>query len=395
MFLRHGLKTDQVPMKIAFISPEYPHEKTTVAAGIGTSIKNLAVELVRNNCDVTLFVYGQRTTEIFEDQGIHIHLIKKKKYVFASWFLYRKFLQHYINHAIQTQQIDIVEAPDWTGITAFMKLKAPLVIRLHGSDAYFCRLENRKQKRKNFIFEKLAVRNADALVSPTDFAAKLSATVFGLGPATIRTIPNGISLRDFENPSPQNFEAGLIVYVGTLIRKKGVLELPAIMQEVLKYRPNSRLVLIGSDSSDKQTASPSTWRLIEKQLSGELETQIEYAGKKPYAEVIGYLEKANLCVFPTFAETLGMVTIEAMAMQKAVVSSDFGWVTEIIEHGKNGYLANPKDHRGFAQLIVKLLEDNELVLQMGNSARERVAQKFDIEKIAVATISFYKSVLSQ
>jgi hypothetical protein len=68
----------------------------------------------------------------------------------ATWYQYRKFLQQYLNRVIAADKIDLIEAPDWTGITAFMKINAPLVVRFHGSDAYFCHLEHRKQKMKNF-----------------------------------------------------------------------------------------------------------------------------------------------------------------------------------------------------------------------------------------------------
>ena len=44
-----------------------------------------------------------------------------------------------------------IEAPDWTGITAFMRLKAPLVIRFHGSDTYFCHLEKTASKNKKLL----------------------------------------------------------------------------------------------------------------------------------------------------------------------------------------------------------------------------------------------------
>jgi hypothetical protein len=63
-------------MHIAFLTPEYPHSKALTAAGIGTSIKNLAHSLVKNGCKVTIFVYGQDNQLVEEQEGITIHLIK-------------------------------------------------------------------------------------------------------------------------------------------------------------------------------------------------------------------------------------------------------------------------------------------------------------------------------
>ena len=140
-------------MHLSFLTSEYPHPRVNRAAGIGTSIKNLAEGLVRQKVKVSIFIYGQDEDVVFEENGITFHLIKHKKYKFLGWYLYRKHLAKYINKVIVEDRIDAVEAADWTGITAFMKLKAPLVIRLHGTDAYFCNLEARPQKK-----EKLLVR---------------------------------------------------------------------------------------------------------------------------------------------------------------------------------------------------------------------------------------------
>ena len=67
-------------MKIGFITPEYPHPKVKFAAGIATSIRNLALALVKKGVDVTVFVYHQRESEIVYDEGVEIHLIKKQTY---------------------------------------------------------------------------------------------------------------------------------------------------------------------------------------------------------------------------------------------------------------------------------------------------------------------------
>ena len=67
-------------MKVGFITSEYPHAKVKHAAGIATSIKNLAITLIKKGVDVTVFVYHQNESEVFYDEGVEIHLIKSKKY---------------------------------------------------------------------------------------------------------------------------------------------------------------------------------------------------------------------------------------------------------------------------------------------------------------------------
>ena len=380
-------------MQIAFLTPEYPDPKIEYAAGIGTSIKNLAVALVKKKCAVTVIVYGQKESIIIEDEGVIIHLIKDKKYLFAKWFWYRKYIQNYCNRIIKEQNIDILEAPDWTGITAFMKFRIPLVIRFHGSDTYFCHLENRHQKGKNFWFEKLAIQNAKAFIAPTTFAGAVSQKLFGIKNKTIKTIHYGLELDKFENSDPGIYKKGLILYIGTIIRKKGVFELPEIFNLVTPQHPEARLVLIGGDSYDIATQSESTWQLLKEQFQEKDRKQVSYLGKIPYEEVQDYMKNANICVFPTFAETLGMVTIESMAMQKPVVNSNIGWAKELIIDGKSGFLVHPKNHVEYVDKINLILGDNQLAKQIGENARQRVETFFDIEKIVDENIHFYKSLI--
>ncbi len=382
-------------MHIAFLTPEYPHAKLTHAAGIGTSIHNLVTTLVSEGVQVTVFVYGQKEQAIIDDNGVRIHCIKHKKYKCLGWYFHRKYIENYCNSIIKNEKIDVLEAADWTGITAFMKFKIPLVIRFHGSDTYFCYLEKRKQKWKNFFFENWAISNADAFIAPTSFAGELSKQLFNLKNKKIQTIHYGLDLARFENKIPAQFEEGLMVYVGTLIRKKGVLELPTIFNKVREQFPEAQLLLIGGDASDVHTRSSSTWELMQQQFHPADLKRVNYLGKISYEEVQQYISKANVCVFPTFAETLGMVTIEAMAMQKAVVNSNFGWAQELITDGESGYLISPKDHITFANRIVQLLQNKKQCLIIGANARQRVESQFDIKKIVQQNSAFYQQLINK
>ena len=382
-------------MHIAFLTPEYPHTQVTRAAGIGTSIKNLTTALVTEGIAVTVFVYGQKTQEIINENGISIHLIKNKKYSFLGWYFHRKYIESYCNSIIKKEKVDLLEAPDWTGITAFMKFKIPLIIRFHGSDTYFCHLEQRPQKIKNFWFEKLAISAADAFIAPTTFAGEVSKQLFKIKNKTIRTIHHGLDLEQFDNKTPAQFETGLILYVGTIIRKKGVFELPAIFAAVRQKNPNAQLVLIGNESADIQTHSSSTWNLVAALFSKDDMKHVSYLGKKPYAEVQEYIKKAHVCVFPTFAETLGMVTIEAMAMQKAVVNSNIGWANELITDGESGFLVHPTNHQLYADKIMELLQNNSLCHKTGTQARTRAEAKFDIKNIVKENIEFYQQMINK
>lgn len=380
-------------MHIAFLTPEFPHSKIKHSGGLGTSIKNLALALVDKGVKVTVFVYGQPQSEIFEENGVAFHLISDKKYRLGKWFFYRKHVQNYVNSVVKEEKINLIEAPDWTGVTAFMNFNVPLVIRFHGSDTYFCHIENREQKFKNRLFETLAVRKAKGFVAPTKYAGEVSAELFGLLKEHVKTIHYGLDLIHFNNENPKYFEKGLILYIGTIIRKKGVFELPEIFNKVRGQFPEARLVLIGGDSGDVKTGNKSTWELVQQQFQKADLEYVSYLGKIPYIEVQDYIKRANVCVFPTYAETLGMVTIESMAMQKAVVNSNIGWAQELMKDGESGFLVHPSNHDLFAEKITTILKDIDFNIAMGNAAKVYVEDRFDINKKVEENINYYQSLI--
>lgn len=386
------MKTD---LHVAYIVSHYPHKAFGHDGGIGTSVYTLVEKLRKSNVKVSVFVYGQKEPFIIEEENVTIYSLDDRKGKYFNFYLNRKRIEKFVKKTIREKKIDIIEAPDWTGITAFMDFKIPLIIRFHGSDAYFCHLDGRKQKLKNFWFEKLAINGAKAFIAPTRFAGELSKSLFNIKRKEIKTIHYGLDLQNFENETPENFEKDLILYAGTLIRKKGVLELPEIFNKVRSDFPNAKLVLIGGDAPDLKTNSKSTWELMKSLFTEDDLKNVTYLGRIPYNEIQAYIKKANVCVFPTFAETLGMVTIESMAMQKAVVNSNIGWSQELIVDQESGFLVHPSNHDLYAERIKQILQDTLFAQKIGKYARARVEQKFDIDKLVLENIVFYQNILNQ
>lgn len=377
-------------MKIAFLTPEFPHPKTGSSGGIGTSIFNLSKGLVNLGHQVIILVYGQNDDEIFHENGITFYRIKNIKVKGISAYLTQKKIQKLINDLYKSKQIDIVEAPDWTGFSAFIKLKCPLVIRLNGSDTYFCHLDNRPVKWKNKFQEKRALKNADGIISVSKFTGDLTNKLFEIS-KPFDVIPNSIDLDNFESSTHVNNNT--ILYFGTLIRKKGLLELPLIFNEVFKNNKNAKLILAGKDASDVISGNSSTWQMMIPLFDKEAFQNVQFIGSLPYAEIKKQIQQATVCVFPTFAEALPVSWIEAMAMQKPVVASNIGWANEIITDAKEGLLEHPKKHEEFANKINSILTNEALQIEMGMEARKKITQKFSKEVVAEQSVAFYQKFL--
>lgn len=377
-------------MNIAFLTSEYPHPTLSKSGGLGTSIKNLAKGLVAHGIQVTVFIIGQQKDADFKVEEVQIVSIAKQKRLAFNWYLERKRWQKIIQKYINNDNIQLIEAPDWTGISAFMKLSVPLIIRLHGSDGYFCHLDGRKQKWKHRFLERSALKSADAIVSVSIFTGKLTKEIFQLN-RSIATIPNGINTDDFK-PLDLDINLGQLLYFGSLIRKKGVLELAKTFNKVVEKVPKSRLLLIGRDVIDIFEKT-STLVLFEALLSAEAKKRVTYLKEVPYEEVQNYIAKSQVVVLPSFAEAFPMTWLETLAMEKALVSSNIGWANELMVDGVTGYTVNPKDHELYAEKIIELLNDMNKCLKFGSAGRQHVIAHFSTPVIVQQNIAFYKEII--
>lgn len=384
-------------MKIAFLTPEYPHPRTGSSGGIGTSIMNISKGLILQGHQVSLLIYGQQKDDFFQENGINYYCIKNIKFKGLSRFLTQKKIENLINSLVLENKIDIIEAPDWTGITSFIQPKCPVVIRLNGSDTYFCHLDNRPVKWINKFHEKRALEKANALISVSQFTADLTNIVFRLN-KNFTIIPNGINIDLFNNTiaNSSSFNAieesqneKTILYFGTLIRKKGLLELPLIFNEIVKKDRSVKLILVGKDASDSISGNASTWQMMQNLFSPEALLSVNYKGSVSYDEIKNIINSATVCVFPSFAEALPVSWLEAMAMQKAIVASNIGWANEVIDDGINGFLVNPKNHLEYANKIIHLLDNPELRNQFGIEAREKIENQFSNNIVAKNSADFY------
>lgn len=380
-------------MKIAFLTPEYPHPKTGSSGGIGTSIKNLSIGLLSKGISVRVLVYDQKEDNIFDDNGVFIQQIKNIKFKGLSWLLTRKKIEIIINKLYSNNEIDLVEAPDWTGISSFIQPKlCPLIIRLNGSDTYFCHFDDRPVKWINKFHEKRALKKANGLLSVSQFTADKTNELFELN-KKFTIIPNPIETNLFRVNNENSQIEKSILYFGSLIRKKGLLELPFIFNKVVENNPNIKLILIGKDVPDIISGNSSTWQMMENLFSEKAKANVCYLGSVPYSEIKNRIEKATVCVFPSFAEAFPVSWLEAMAMKKAIVASNIGWANEMIIDGESGFLVHPTNHDLFASRIVQLLEDSDFSKNMGQNARKRVEDFFSADKIVDDNIDFYKSLI--
>ncbi len=378
---------DTSPLHIGFLTTEYP---PLPSGGIGTSMRNLGRALVARGHRVTVIGWGPEET--FEDRGVAVRFLGATAIPKAGWLLNRWRASRALRGLVRTENLAIVETHDWCGPAAGMRLPCPLVIRCHGSATYFGDLLDEPVRRSVRAAEGSALRAADDVAAVSQFTGERTRALFRL-PWPIRTIPNGIDPQVFQPGEPQDVEPDTILYFGTLVRKKGIIDLCRAFSEVVAIRPSARLRLIGRDAPDLRTGAASTWDLCRAELTPEAANRTHYQGALPYGEMQGAIQQAAVCAFPSFAEAMPLAWLEAMACARPVVAYDVGWAPEVIRHDSDGMLVPRGETAVMARTIVDLLASPVRAAQLGKAARIRVENDFSDDRVARRSLDWYRTVI--
>lgn len=177
-------------------------------------------------------------------------------------------------------------------------------------------------------------------------------------------VPFGIDLDRF-NPQPLP-RVPTIAFIGRLERLKGIDELLEAFQLTRSRLPECRLIFAG-DGSERAKL-----RRIAEQ-SGD---SIEVLSHIPNSHVPDLLSRSSVFCLPSHGEPFGMAILEAMAAGRAVVSTDAGGPSFLIEHGRGGALVVPGDASALADALSALLSDPDELRKMGEHNRCRVEASF-------------------
>lgn len=378
-------------MHIAYISTEYTHPSCPPAGGIGSFVKLMGKSLVQQKHKVTIFLCLATEDKIWYDGDIRIVQINAFRTSMISTVQNRWHIAKRIKEHIAADAIHLVEAPDWEGMHAFFNFKIPLITRIHGSVTYFNHLQELPRPRLLYYLERRALRKSQRVVAVSSFSGTLTKDIFSLPDLQVTTLYNGIDVDAFAPGKKAQVNPLNILYFGTLVRKKGVVELAHIFKEVHILNPEARLTLVGKDTIDYKTQS-STWKVMQQILGPIAQKRVCYKGVIPYEQMKEEIAQATVCVFPSFAEAFPISWLEAMAMEKPIVASSIGWACESIENGRSGLLEHPSHNKEFALKIQSLLLDENKAKQLGIEARKRVEKHFDQSKLIQENIALYKSV---
>jgi starch synthase len=182
---------------------------------------------------------------------------------------------------------------------------------------------------------------------------------------------------------------------GRITRQKG---LPFLLKAALEIDPKHQLVIVAS-SPDTPEIGAEVAALAERVRSerGNLVWIGEFI---PREELIHLHSSATVFVCPSIYEPFGLVILEAMACETAVVASRVGGIPEIVVEGETGYLVDydPDDTKpfttGLAARIDEVMSKTDLALKMGKAGRQRAVREFGWPALAARTVELYRSLLA-
>jgi starch synthase len=181
---------------------------------------------------------------------------------------------------------------------------------------------------------------------------------------------------------------------GRITRQKG---LPFLLRAALEIDPRHQLVIVAS-SPDTPEIGAEVAALAER-VRSERGNLIWIGEFIPREELIQLHSSATVFVCPSIYEPFGLVILEAMACETAVVASRVGGIPEIVVEGETGYLVDygPDDTKAFtsalAARIEKVMGDPALATRMGKAGRQRAVREFGWPAIAARTVELYKELV--
>ena len=250
--------------------------------------------------------------------------------------------------------------------------------------------------------EKTAYESADAIIAVSNGMKRDVLRAYpDLDPTKVHTILNGVDTEKYSySPDPELLaELGIsgpyALFVGRITRQKGLGHLLRAWREV---SPDVGLVL-AAGSPDEPAIGEEIAGLI-KELQATRTNVHWFSSMLPQPQVKSLLSSASLFVCPSIYEPLGIVNLEAMACQTAVLASRVGGIPEVVQDGITGELV---DYTGDAAQfesalttkINSLMNDPEKLHRYALAGRARAVNDFSWASIAEQTIALYQSIINK
>ncbi len=399
-------------MKTLLLTNEYPPH---VYGGAGVHVEYLTRELSKL-CQVDVRCFGEqrKKTDNLSVTGIDLkdfqsNAPKSLQIIFGT-------LERCLGFNKMHVDADVVHCHTWYshfgGILAKLNYQIPLVITVHSLEPL--RPWKREQLGGGYDFscwiEKTALEMADAIIAVSEETRKDIIRLFNVRPDKVHVIYNGIDTREYKptrDPSTIK-QLGIdprkpyVLFVGRVTRQKGIIHLV----NAIRHMDPSFQVVLCAGAPDTDEIAHEMEKLVNhvRLQRGNL---IWLRDPVQLEAKVALYSHADVFCCPSIYEPFGIINLEAMACETAVVASAVGGIKEVVQDGKTGYLVplrqkqvspfEPLDPEKFSRDLAKkinyLMAHKTLREKMGKAGRRRADEIFSWQSIAEQTLELYKSLL--
>jgi len=401
-------------MRVALLTREYPPE---VYGGAGVHVEYLARELAALE-DVTVHCWGGDRQSAEGGPEVVAH---RPWNALAGSAPHRAALETVsvdLAMAAAVEGAELVHSHTWYanlgGHLAKLLYDIPHVATVHSLEPM--RPWKAEQLGGGYALssfcERTGLENADAIVAVSNESRQdILASYPAIEPERIMVIHNGIDTAEYRPDPGTDVLASYgvdpdrpsVVFVGRITRQKGVTHL---LDAALEIDPEAQLVLCAGAPDTPEIAAEIAGKV--ERIRAERGNVIWLEQMLPKTEVIQLLSHATVFVCPSIYEPLGIVNLEAMACEAAVVATRTGGIPEVVDDGVTGVLVPfepvddgsraPRDPARFAHDIAdrvnELVRDPERAKQLGKAGRQRAIEHFSWPAIAERTAELYRRLAS-
>ena len=329
-----------------------------------------AIEELLDGIQVTRYRYFFSRWESLAYCGGILANLKQKpiRYALIPFFISAQLLA--LVDLLRRCQYDCIHA-HWVipqGLTAliarfFVKSAPPLIVTSHGSDLFGLR-----GAVFNIVIRWVVSDSRAITVVSSVLRDRL--VQIGVSKEKIHIIPMGTDLQIRFTPATAEKNGSDLLYVGRLNHQKGVHNLLDALPRIVKQFPAVQLHLAGEGTARND--------LEKKVIELCLEDHVRFLGAVSHDRIRFLYRQADILIFPSLnAEGFGLVLVEALGCECAVIATDLPAVRHIIKDGETGLIVSQNNKDELAERVNHLLSDPKKRIQLGRSGREFVLKRYD------------------
>ncbi len=401
-------------MRAGLFTREYP---PNVYGGAGVHVEYLSRELAKK-IEVEVRCWGDQ-----QSHNGNLHVVGQQPWNEITTGAEGKFKTALETFSLNLTQVkalsgvDVVHTHTWyVSMAGFLAKKLygiPFVLTTHSLEPL--RAWKSEQLGSGYAMsswmERTAILDADAVIAVSQGTKEDILRVYPLPAERVHVIYNGIDLAEYQKTTNTTAlesygvdpSIPYVLFVGRITRQKGVTHL---VEAIPHMPPNTQVVLCAGAPDTPEIAAEMRQKVEQARARNPRVVWIEKMVTKP--EVIQLYSHARVFCCPSVYEPFGIINLEAMACEAAVVASATGGIKEVVVDGKTGYLVPfdqdpvtsfPVDPEKFARdlgaKVTDLLNDPEKCIRFGKAGRKRVEETFNWTAIADQTIALYRSLIDQ